>query len=663
MCLVLFISYILYMADLWANDLQRLQSQVNKEYAEGLNYVRPKRIQYRERVQKRNKQKKDPTKLNINMIANHIDTLVASSYTDGLTVQFAPRDGWIGQEKADNLNFMAEFDNNEEDYQQMYYQKEQDRYFFGVAIRYRCWWDDTRKLPLFAVINPLCWIPDPVPSQTGRFDGKNHRFMGFEMTTTIMDMKSEGIYSDEELNGIVKNYFSTENRLNRNAYAQAYNYNYPTTVEGLKHNFSVDLYYHFTSYAAEWEKIAKKYMVTTLAEAGPIVKVKELKPVLKEEKENPSLVHFPIVLNYWKPRRNDPFGESVCDKLDDYQTAKSILFNLNLIKAKKEALGWDFIRNSRLIKNKQDILKPTTYGRNIFVDTTESLNNVGVEIPRSQIKGDSFNMIQAIDQEARLNTNIDMQQMGINAGWETTATEAQILQANNNVIGLLNNKINSVWDKHFRFERWRTYQEFFSPKDVKNLTINSNFEFKSLAITQDDYPTSQIPFVVVGSIGEIDGKKQQERMFRDKSLSLLLQDPNTPEVSKLIAKRMWMRCNRKTPNEINVLCPLGPFEKKAYDYMGMVNLNIVPKAIMNNPPEAYQTFRIYLQKAENTSAKDVVLQALTVAMSKLPAWWMQAAPTANNFNETANSTNNIAMSQAIQSTAQQKPSRMDNVPQ
>jgi len=32
------------------------------------------------------------------------------------------------------------------------------------------------------------------------------------------------------------------------------------------------------------------------------------------------------------------------------------------------------------------------------------------------------------------------------------------------------------------------------------------------------------------------------------------------------------------------------------------------------------------------------------------------------FNETANSTNNIAMSQAIQSTAQKKPSRMDIVP-
>lgn len=650
-------------ANLSDNDLSRLQAQITKEYAEGLNYVRPKRIQYRERVQKRNKQKKDPTKLNINMIANHIDTLVASSYTDWLTVQFAPRDGWIGQEKADNLNFMAEFDNGEEDYQQMYYQKEQDRYFFGVGIRYRYWWDNTRKLPLFAVINPLCWIPDPVPSQTGSFDWKNYRFMGFEYTTTIQDMVAEKVYTKEQLDNLVKNYFSAENRLNWTAYAQAYNYNYPSTVEWLKHNFSVDIYYHFTSYAPEGEYNGKKYKVTCTAWWASIINVEEIRSVLDEEKKNPSLVHFPIVLNYWKPRRNDPFGESVCDKLDDYQTAKSILFNLNLIKAKKEALGGDFIWNSRLIKNKQDILKPTTYGRNIFVDTTESLNNVWVEIPRSQIKGDSFNMIQALDNEARLNTNIDMQQMGLaNASW-MTATEAQINQANNNVIGLLNNKINAVWDKHFRFERWRTYQEFFSPKDTKNLTVNSNFEFKSLAITKDDFPTSQMPFVVVGTTGEIDGIKQQERIFWDKSLSLLLQDPNTPDVSKLIAKRMWMRCNRKTPNEVNVLCPLTTFEKKAYEYLGMVNLDNVPKSLINNPPEAYQTFRIYLQKAENTRAKDVVLATLQEAMANQPMWGMQSAPTPQNFNETANSTNNIAMSQAIQSSGKQAPSRLDNLPQ
>lgn len=126
---------------------------------------------------------------------------------------------------------MAEFDNNEDDYQQLYYQKEQDRYFFGVALRYRYGWDDTRKIPLFMVINPLSWIPDPLPSQTGRFDGKGYRYHGFEWTTSIMELVKDGSYDRAILDKVVSDYFSTENRLNWITYAQAYNYNYPQTCD------------------------------------------------------------------------------------------------------------------------------------------------------------------------------------------------------------------------------------------------------------------------------------------------------------------------------------------------------------------------------------------------------------------------------------------------
>jgi hypothetical protein len=53
-------------------------------------------------------------------------------------------------------------------------------------------------------------------------------------------------------------------------------------------------------------------------------------------------------------------GVSVPDLLDDKEEAKTILINANLIKARLEAFGGKFIVNSRLIKNKDDILKPST---------------------------------------------------------------------------------------------------------------------------------------------------------------------------------------------------------------------------------------------------------------------------------------------------------------
>ena len=632
-------------------NLDKLLSQIERERDAWEEYVKNKREQYRERIIRWDRQAKDVNKININMIANAIDTMIASSYTDWLTVNFASADGWISQEKADNLNYMAEFDNNEADYQQLYYQKEQDRYFFGVGIRYRYWWDDVRKVPLFMVINPLSRVPDPIPSQTWRFDGTNYRYHWFEFTTTMMDLMADDSYDREQLDKVVGAYFSEDNKENRAAYAAAYNYVMPTTCDDLKTNFSLDVYHHFTNFDG------KKWIVTLTNDLGTVLRIKELKPTLNEEKKNPNMVEFPIILNYWKPRRNDPFGESVCDKLDDKQVAKTILFNLNIIKAKKEALGWDFIWNSRLIKNKQDILKPTTNGRNIFVDTVENLANVGMELPRSQIKADSLNMINALDNEAMLDTNIDTLQQWIVSWGRTTATESQIAQANSNIIWLLNNKVNSWWDKRFWFERWKGYQENFSKADKKSVTIVSNFEVKSMNITQDDFFTRQIPHIIIWTRADLQSKNEKEMLFWDKSLALFLNSPSTPEVSKRIAQRMWLRCNGKTPNEINVLVPLETDEKVAMWFVDIINLWEVPQSLFSYPQEYLPTFRVYIQKAEPWKAKDTVILALQQAMTRVPQQQMMNP----QFSEMANSMNNISMSKALQ-WGREVASRQDLIP-
>lgn len=633
-------------------DRDKLLAQIDMEYQQWYDYVVNKRNQYRDRVIRWNKQAKDPNKININMIANAIDTLIASSYTDWLTVNFASADGWMSADKADNLNYMAEFDNNDQDYQQLYYQKEQDRYFFGVWIRYRYGWDDVKKMPKFMVINPLSWIPDPIPSQTWAFDGSWYRYHWFEFTTTIMDLIADGSYDKEQLDKIVWGYFSPDKMQDWNAYATAYNYVMPTCCDDLKTNFSLDVYHHFTNFDG------KKYVVSLANDRKTLIRIKELEPVLKEEKKNPNMINFPIILNYWKPRRNDPFGESVCDKLDDKQIAKTILFNLNIIKAKKEALGWDFIWNSRLIKNKDDILKPTTNGRNIFVDTQENLQNVWMELPRSQIKADSINMITSLENEAMHDTNIDSLQQGIVSGGRTTATESQIAQANSNIIGLLNNKVNAWGDKRFWFERWKGYQENFSEIDEKNWVIVSNFETKSFTLSKDDFFTKQIPHIILSTRADLQSKNEKEQIFWDKYLGMMLNNPDTPPVSKRIAQRMCYRCNWKTPNEINVLVPLENDETVAMQFVDMINLDVVPKSLFKYPKEYLRTFWVYFQKAEKTKAKDVVLQAIRNAMVNMPLQQVQSP----QFTEMANSSSNIAMSQAMQSADKNIVSRQDLIP-
>jgi hypothetical protein len=47
------------------------------------------------------------------MIGNYIDTLIASFFTNGVKCKFISRTGWIGEEEAQNLNSVAEFDERE----------------------------------------------------------------------------------------------------------------------------------------------------------------------------------------------------------------------------------------------------------------------------------------------------------------------------------------------------------------------------------------------------------------------------------------------------------------------------------------------------------------------------------------------------------------------
>ncbi len=467
------------------------------------------------------------------------------------------------------------------------------------------------------------------------------------MQSTIHTLAADKTYDKAALDESVRDFFSPEMILTNMSYAKAYNYNvsmYPTCVGELKANLPLGVYHHLTHFTPTGSTKTIKLAASMSSDRKKFYRIKEYKPVLDEEKKDPSLIEFPIILNYWKPRRNDPFGESVCDKLEDKQTAKTILFNLNIIKAKKEALGGDFIWNSRLIKNKNDILKPTTNGRNIFVDTTEPLTNVGFEIPKSQIKADSFNMMNAIDNEAKYDVNLDAQQQGILANRDVTATESQIVQANQNIIGLLNNKVNSIGDRNFRYHWLRAYVENFASADKKLLTVNSNFEYKTLSLSKDEFLTKQMPFVRCDTKAEIEGQREKDILFWDKTFALIMQDPSETEASKKIAKRMMLRANGKTPNEINVLCPLSNYERKAYGYVGMVNMDIVPESMFNSPTDAFWTYWVYLQKADNTPAKEKVLTALAEALENQP----MGGQTNGTFNETANSASNIAMSQAIQ---------------
>ena len=231
-------------------DRDSVINQIQREYALGLNYVRPARIRYRDRIMKWNPQAKNWWKIiNINMVWNYIDTLIASFFTNWVKCKFISRQWWIWEEEAENLNSVAEFDEREWATQQLKYQVEQDSLFFGVGILNKTGFDKDQLVNTWRCINPLSWIPDPLPTQTWQFDGKNYRFHGFCMLTNIHDVKDK--YDKDAINRWFAKQYNMEENLNRLAY-QNKAWTWPIIVDQIEDNFALDIYTHYT--IIDWRK-------------------------------------------------------------------------------------------------------------------------------------------------------------------------------------------------------------------------------------------------------------------------------------------------------------------------------------------------------------------------------------------------------------------------
>jgi hypothetical protein len=620
--------------------MEQLLHQIRQEHAIGDDYMQPKRKQILERLRKHIKQNKQPWLININMVSNTIDTLIAWSYIDEPQVKFVSRDQFLENEQADNLNYMAKFDMKEQDYQQLDYQTQWDRYFFGLGIKYKHWFDLTKKAPIFYSVNPMTAIFDPTPTLIGKFNANQYKYFGFTMTDSIFNLKNDPQYDKSKLSMMLKNVIDKDQELMKQAISISDNTNY--VCENLLLNASVTIYHHFTIYEG------KKYLVTTDADKKIVLRMKAIEPVLQEEKKDPSLIWRPFAFYFYKPERWKVMWVSVPDLLDDKEEAKTVLINASLIKARLEAMWGRFIVNSRYISDPKDILKPTSWTQYIFTNDklqpNEQLWNVMQEIPTSQIKQDVMTMANMLEREWVLDTKQDQMQMGIVPDKTMTKAEQQSVQGNANMLASLNMKTYLRGEYDFWFLRWRTYQEFFSSSDEKFILMNQDFEWKSIAIKKDSFNTKNNPFIIVWSKADIDALNEKQKAYWNMTLPIIINDQEVPKISKLIAKRFAAKLNGMPQNVINQIYWLQPSERQSKQRVEyFINDDIIPKWIFKDPNFDYQTLWIYLQKAEDTNAKQEVMAVLEKYL--IEQWqWQQI----QQMNEQANTASNIMMWQASQ---------------
>lgn len=618
-------------------ERSQLLQKIKKEFELWNERTKKKKKQRSERLEKYIKQDRKDWLININMIYNTIDALIAGSYIEEPQVKFMSRDELMEVDQAETLDNMAKFDMKEMDYQMLDYQVQRDRYFFGLGIAYNSGFQLTQMAPEFYSISPMSVILDPYPANVWKYTSKNYRFVWFVMESNIDDLKADRQYNKEALKQMVRSDISADVQSAKKAVSKASNLE--MVVEDLDLNYTVEVYHHFT--VVDWRKML--YTVDNRTKSL-ILREIELPASTEEEKKDPSLIPRPFSFYFYKPERGKDFGISIPDLLEDKEKSKTILINAALLKARYEAMGGKFIVNSRLINNPDDILKPSTWPLYIFTNDKlqpwEPIGNVMQELPVSPIKQDTLTMSNLIEREWVMDTKLDQMQMGIVPDKSMTKAEQQAVQSNNNVLSSLNMKT-YLWGAYdFRYLWWRSYMQNFSASNKKFITMGVDFEIRGNTITRDMFLTKQNPYIVVGNRADMSAMKEKNKAYWNAMLPIITQDPTIKDISKLIVKRYVAKLNDMPKSMINQVFDLTAHERKAQSFIdNFLNDDVVPKSLFADPNADFFTYWVYFQKAKPTEAREKVLDVLQqylidhwgIVGTQWDMWWL-ANSSANILN-------------------------------
>jgi hypothetical protein len=546
-------------------DYDKIVAQGLKEITESRDYVREKRIAFRDRLKLYNNQRKQKDKIGDNSIYTIMTTMLAVYYSDELEVGFTGRD--ISDiEAADNAEKLAKFDYDEMEMEVINYKTQWDRFFFGVGIRQISDWDKKRKTPMPKSLNPLCWLPDP----NGSLVMKNFRYSGFEVSYSRGEMTEECGFFNLNLLDKKRAKTGTEQELNEAAYTEAQNLGETEYQDNPnKDNEVYDMVDHFMMIKGA-DGISRKFLVTFDDAVKDIFRFEEIEAITTEEKSNPALVPFPLTLNYYSPNRTDPFGTSVPDLVEDKQRAKSIFKNLQLAAVKADLYPM-YLYNRDKILNRRDL----DFAFNKFIPVRGDVD-AGTIQPFNKSTGrmgESLNIIQALDNDANLAVGADKNAQGVLSEQDRTATEVQQTTANANLRFMLGSKVNAWGEKKFWKLWYRLYRQNMQAAEKKNIRLSSALGSNYLTLTRKDFITKEDPDISIKSKLEVEQKRSRDRVAWAAILPMIIQDPTKPLAAKRFAERHLLRLHNLPSEEIAMISPKTPDEMRAGMENELLNKN------------------------------------------------------------------------------------------
>lgn len=533
-------------------DYDTILTQIKEEIRLSREYVKEKRIEFRQRFKLYNNQRKQKDKIGDTSIFNVMTTMLAIYYSDEIQATFQGRE--IGDAPAAaNIENVAKFDYDEMELDIINYQVQWDRLFFGVGIRQLSQWNELTKTPIAKHLSALSWLPDP----RGGIDAKFYRWNGFEVEYSRGEMTEDcGFFNLNLLPKKDANKDGSEQEQSRIAYRDAQGLSQVDHQMAKSDNATYDMVDHFTILKGS-DGVSRKYLVTVDDNVNNIFRLEELEPVTKKEKEDPSRVPFPITLNYYMPQTEDPFGVSIPDLIEDKQRAKSIFKNLR-IAAEKANIYPMYLYNRDKILNRRDL----DFAFNKFIAVRGDVgNNIVVPLNKATSRlGESLNSEASLDADIEISTGSSKNQQGVMSEQQRTLGEQEIVQANANLRYLLGSKINAWGERRFWKLWYRLYKQNFPETAKKIIRISSAIGAQYSTITRKNFITNEDPDISIKSKLDVENKRNRDRIAFASVAPLFFQDPSLPVSSRNFSKRYMLQLNGLSPEMIEIMVPDTPDE-------------------------------------------------------------------------------------------------------
>lgn len=421
-------------------NFKDLIKQIQSEYSISYFYMKPKWDEWALRLKLYNNQKRDKAAVGDPLLFTIHQTVLASLYTDRLSVTFDHREEG-DEETAENLNDLAIYDYDEMEKDIIDYFWDWDASFFGRGLVMLMEFDTKRKCPVCENWDPMTTLRDPkAKSVNGDMKGRGRsRWIGREIRLTKQDMKDAGYYfnfedlkaDNTDIKSLVDEYAQAR------ADAQGYsNMVVPETLEGDNQT------YRLLEWITRYE--GKLYIVALAEDRKRVIR---FSPIQGDK--------IPILDRSLYPT-NDWDGVSVTDLVEDKQRARAKLTNLG-IKVAEAGLYPMYLFDNTKIKNRADL----NYEQNKFISVDGNPTGAVQVMQRDQIKQDVNYIMNTLDVAAQKSTATPDIQQGQVSGEKRTATELNIINQKVDTRYSLSAKIFGWSEKRFWRQWYFLYKTYF----------------------------------------------------------------------------------------------------------------------------------------------------------------------------------------------------------